>query len=180
MTSVSHSGYGVPIEAHFQPVLFDPGNPTKKNDDALSYRGLEKRLGMLRKVKLELEESNIRKEEKIEHLTKRLETVNTAMHSKGEVYKELYKSEEKLNRARLRMKELTARINEVVADNDRMQNTVDKFRDEYKCAGPCGMVRSYKAFARDPRSITGREKRCNRCQAQKTASWRAAKKLLAQ
>lgn len=145
-----------------------------------SRRDLEKRLDNLRQVKLELEESNDRRRQIIKDLTVRLENVNQAMYSKEVCYKQLFKSEEQVKRAKLRMKELGQRMVQVIGDNDRIQNTVDKFRDEYKCKGPCGKVKSYKCFARDPGSITGREARCNICQREKTAKWRAAKKFIQQ
>lgn len=184
MTSVDTQSYGVPlfddciVKIKGKRYQWRQGRwIIHQQDNTPTRRELEQRLANLRQVKLELEESNTRRRQIIKHLTKRLETVNQAMYSKELAHKMLFKSEEALSRAKLRMKELGGRICEVIADNDRIQNTVDKFRDEYKCKGPCGKVRSYKAFARDPGSITGRESRCNVCQREKTAKWRAAKKV---
>lgn len=169
--------YAVPHQQDaVQLTLFDVGDPTATRKRPTAAQ-LERRLAALLKVKLEIEEQNDARLRAIKYYKEELEKVNTVLYRQGGVHKELYQSRQQNNRLRLRMKELVARMKQVNSDYNRMQNTVDKLRTEYKCV-KCGEVRHYKAFAKDPSKITGREQRCNLCQRAKTESWRAAKKLL--
>ena len=168
--------YAVPQHDAVQLTLFDVGDPTATNKRPTAAQ-LERRLAALLQVKLEIEEQNDSRLLAIKYYKEELEKANNVLYRKGGVHKELYQSRQQNNRLRLRMKELIARMKQITDDHSRMQNTVDKLRTEYKCI-KCGEVRHYKAFAKDPSKITGREQRCNLCQRAKTESWRAAKKLL--
>lgn len=139
-------------------------------------RHLEKRLDDLRQLKLELEASNERKTQIIKDMVVRLEKVNSVLYRKGDVHKELYLAQQDNQKARRRMKELGARMEQVYNDYAKLERTVEKFRPEMRCA-KCKQTKSIECFAKDVTKLLGRESRCRLCLREKTQNWRKAKKL---
>lgn len=162
--------YAVPI----QPMLFDVGTPAEKI--IIPRRELERRLEALRRLKLDLEKSVDDKRKTIRELKDDLESVSKVLNKESDVHRMLLKKTQECRRARLRIKELCAKVDQVYADRKILQNTVDKFRDQLFCI-KCEQTKSYKCFPRNVKKLIGRDNRCNICQREKTIQWRAAKKV---
>lgn len=108
---------------------------------------------------------------KLKSIRYRLRLARMALHAKRDtVRKRAFFLANHTIRLKRRNRELMARLDELTADNDRIQDTVDQFRMAQglqKCP-VCKQKRSFDSFPKEPRFTLGRNlSQCKSCDSKR-------------